>query len=222
MGFLKRVFGEDDDRDRYARDQDYGRVYDRHQREERSMTDEQALERYRYMLRTAPPETIERAHEEAFAQLTPEQRRMALQELASVTPESERRAYGDDPHSLARMATRAELRQPGTVINVFGGPGYGGYGMGGGFGMGGMLAGTMLGSLVAGFVGSAIANEFFDHDVTYVDADSGAQLDAQDQVDTFEGDYSGDELGAADGADFGGDDFGGDMGGGDFGGGGEF
>jgi hypothetical protein len=33
--------------------------------------DEQALQRYRYMLRTAPPETIEQAHEEAFAKLTP-------------------------------------------------------------------------------------------------------------------------------------------------------
>lgn len=35
-------------------------------------TDEQSLERYRYMLATAPPEDIERAHEEAFARLTPE------------------------------------------------------------------------------------------------------------------------------------------------------
>ena len=41
-------------------------------------TDEQALARYRYMLATAPPEEIERAHEEAFASLTPEQRRQAL------------------------------------------------------------------------------------------------------------------------------------------------
>ena len=30
------------------------------------MNDQQALERYRYMLRTAPPEDVERAHEEAF------------------------------------------------------------------------------------------------------------------------------------------------------------
>ncbi len=49
--------------------------------------DEQAVERYRYMLRTAPPETIERAHAESFAQLTPEQRQMALQELSSNVPE---------------------------------------------------------------------------------------------------------------------------------------
>src|SRR5690606_40508340 len=52
--------------------------------------DEQALERYRYMLRTAPPETIEQAHEEAFAKLTPEQRAEVLRDLAEVTPPEER------------------------------------------------------------------------------------------------------------------------------------
>ena len=40
--------------------------------------DAQALERYRYMLRTAPPETLEQAYAEAFAKLTPEQRRTML------------------------------------------------------------------------------------------------------------------------------------------------
>ena len=50
------------------------------------LTDEQALARYRYMLATAPPEDIERAHEEAFARLTPEQRAQALQALAQDVP----------------------------------------------------------------------------------------------------------------------------------------
>ena len=83
-----------------------------------TMTDEQALERYRYMLATAPPEDIERAHEEAFARLTPEQRRQALQALAGHVPESELR--DDDPASLARAATRAEIRQPGTIERAWG------------------------------------------------------------------------------------------------------
>jgi hypothetical protein len=55
--------------------------------------DEQAIARYRYMLRTAPPETIEQAHAEAFAQLTPEQRRLVLQRLTETMPASER-AFG--------------------------------------------------------------------------------------------------------------------------------
>ena len=48
-------------------------------------TDEQAIARYKYMLKTAPPETIEQAHQEAFAQLTPQQR----QQVTSTTDSSD-------------------------------------------------------------------------------------------------------------------------------------
>ncbi len=128
-----------------------------------SDVDEQALQRYRYMLRTAPPETIEQAHAEAFAQLTPEQRQMVLQELSKNLPEQERRAgqYSDDPQSLARMATRAELRQPGTIERTFGGIGAGGYGMGGGIGLGGLMAGTFFSSFAGMMIGGMVANAFF-------------------------------------------------------------
>src|SRR3954466_3791542 len=88
--------------------------------------DEQAIARYQYMLKTAPPETIEQAHAEAFAQLTPEQRRRVLQELSNEIPASEQAAVaraGDDPQQLARVATRAEIRQPGVMERVFGGMG---------------------------------------------------------------------------------------------------
>src|SRR4051812_33307263 len=80
--------------------------------------DDQAIARYRYLLRTAPPEAIEQAHAEAFARLTPEQRQRLLQELASDMPDAERNAAyraGETPGALARVATRAELREPGTM-----------------------------------------------------------------------------------------------------------
>lgn len=119
--------------------------------------DEQAIARYRYMLRTAPPETIEQAHAEAFAKLTPEQRRKVLDELASAAPEGEREAVlraGDAPGSLARAATRAEIREPGVMERLFGRgaspsaptAGFGSY-LGSAFV--GSLAGTVLGSMVA-------------------------------------------------------------------------
>ena len=54
--------------------------------------DEQAIARYRYLLKTAPPEAIEQAHAEAFARLTPEQRQRLLSELASDMPDAERNA----------------------------------------------------------------------------------------------------------------------------------
>lgn len=128
--------------------------------------DELALERYRYMLRTAPPDQIERAHEEAFARLSPDQRRMLLDQLSAQLPPGER-VHGDDPRAMARMATRAEMRQPGTIERALGGvPAGGGFGGFGGFG--GMLGGTLLGSLVGSFLGTAIAAQFFE-DVGYQD-----------------------------------------------------
>ena len=128
-------------------------------------SDEHAIARYRYMLRTAPPETIEQAHAEAFAQLTPEQRRRVLAELAKEVPESERpvlQRAGDDPAQLARVATRAEIRRPGTMERMFGAlpasPGASAAG-----GMGGLFAGSFLASMAGTVLGSMIAQHFFAH-----------------------------------------------------------
>jgi hypothetical protein len=158
--------------------------------------DEQALARYRYMLQSAPPEDIERAHEEAFARLTPDQRRQALQALAQVVPPSEIR--GDDPASLARTATRAEIRQPGTIERAWGGPGLGSW---------------FLPTLAASFIGTAIAQSFFDNDPgADVGGETGEASDpgAESAGDDFGGDVAETDVGG----DFGG----GDFGGGDFGG----
>lgn len=132
------------------------------------LTDEQAIARYKYMLKTAPPETIEQAHQEAFSQLSPQQRQMVLQQLTAAVPPSERPPAGaDDPQSLARMATRAEVRQPGTLERVLGGAGgaMGGGAMGGGSGpgLGTIIGGSLLTSLAGGFIGSAIADHFFNN-----------------------------------------------------------
>jgi hypothetical protein len=78
MGFFDKLFGRDDSTQQPA---GRGTWADRPRplngQTARQPSDEQALARYQYMLRTAPPDAIEQAHEEAFAQLTPEQRRMA-------------------------------------------------------------------------------------------------------------------------------------------------
>jgi hypothetical protein len=174
-----------------------------------SPTDEQAVARYRYMLATAPPEEIEKAHEEAFARLTPDQRRQALEALAQHVPEGEIR--GDDPASLARTATRAEIRQPGTIERAWGGP------AGSGLGLGGMFLTMVAGS----FIGTAIAQSFFDNDAGYDGStanDDGGASDPDGSEGGEANDLGGDS-GAADAGDMGGGDFGGDMGGGDFGGG---
>ena len=194
-------------------------------------SDAQAVARYRYMLQTAPPETLEQAHTEAFAKLTPEQRRLALQQLADLTPESERAALNDDPQNMARAATRAEVRQPGVLERTFGGGGMGGGMMGGGIGMGGLLAGGLLTSIAGAFIGSSIAHSFFDQpdvinnfydtnpDMANGNDNFGGNELAQDDIEPASHDAygdAGDSSFAANnaGADFGG---GGDFGGGDFG-----
>lgn len=156
--------------------------------------DELALERYRYLVRTAPPEHIEQAHEEAFAKLTPEQRRLALEQLVRNVPEQEA-AYSDDPRSLARIATRAEMREPGTVERAFGG---------GRGGMGGGMAVPLLGTFATAFAGTIAAQALF------------ADLADGELIDSFG------EAGNPGGEVAGGDIVSGDLGGGDLGGGGDF
>jgi hypothetical protein len=140
MGLLNRIFGTDSHKDGAGRRPPPG-------------NDTYALERYRYMLQTAPPETIEQAHAEAFEQLSPEQRRQVLGELSRAAPQHERgsieRTPTDDPRALARVATRAEIRQPGLMERTLGAS------PGAGFGA------NLLGSFAAAFAGSMVASSFF-------------------------------------------------------------
>jgi hypothetical protein len=183
MGFLDRLLGRTDP--------DATRRPGPSSSPEPGLNDEQALERYRYLVRTAPPDRIEQAHEEAFARLTPEQRQAALRELSSNVPQGER-ADSDDPRSLARMATRAELREPGAVERAFGGRS----------GMTGGIGGTLLGTFAGAFAGTLIAQSLYDE--LAGDEAGGEGTSEADAADPgAEGDFGG----------------GGDLGGGDFGGG---
>ncbi len=210
MGFLDRLFGRNPEPKPEQRQAPQPQQRQPLQANA-PLTDEQALERYRYLLRTAPPEAIEQAHQEAFTQLTPEQRALALRELSSTLPASERGGLApnqDDPKSLARLATRAELRQPGTMERTFGASGRG---MGGG----GMFGGSFMSSLAAGFVGSMVANQLYDSfsggDEGMADSSGDVSDDSAADSGGFDGGYGTDVSG-----DFGGGDVGGDFGGGDF------
>jgi len=175
MGLLDRLFGRTPKQTQRSRG--YGGI----------TADEKAIERYRYLLKSAPPETIEQAHAEAFAQLTPEQRQTVLQELSQDLPEAERAAAmrsGSEPGALARTATRAEMRQPGTLERRFGG-------------MGGLMAGNFLSTIAGVVIGSAIADAFF-FDSGYDGGDAGGDSGY---------DQSGDPGGESGNGDFGGGEF---------------
>jgi len=152
--------------------------------------DDQAIARYRYLLKTAPPEAIEQAHAEAFARLTPEQRQRLLEELASDMPDAERNAAyraGEAPGALARVATRAELREPGTMERAWNRMGTM---PGAGIGLGGMFAGSLLASMAGTVLGTMMAQQFFTHhpEANHLfGADSGAPASGDLADDPWQG-----------------------------------
>ena len=210
MGFFDRLFGADD-----APRQPAGNAGGNTQGNTQSSTpagsprsdDEIAVERYRYLLRTAPPETIEQVHTEAFSKLTPEQRDLLFRELSDRAAEGDKPA-SNEPRALAVSATRSELRNPGTMERSMGG------GTGGGIGFGGMLASSML-VTVAGFViGSALVSAFMPD----AGASDGSGAEGADGGDGSGSSDAGADAGSDSGSDSGSDAGGfGDFGGGDFG-----
>ena len=117
---------------------------------------------------------------------------MALQQLSASVPEAERAAVapgGADPQALARMATRAEVRHPGTMEQTFGR-------MGGGVGLGGLMAGSFMSTIAGTVIGSMIAQQFFSHEIGFdadgVDSGHPSDVDVnQDAGDSAADDASG-------------------------------
>jgi hypothetical protein len=91
MGVLARLFGVEHDRD--------GDVL---------------LRRYRHLLGTAPIESIEQAHAEAFGELHDPERAAIYEELSRGSGTGER-PLSSEPATLARSASRAERRVPGSI-----------------------------------------------------------------------------------------------------------
>ena len=102
----------------------------------------EAIERYRTLLRDAPADAIEQAHAEAFAQWSDEQRRAAFRQLSYSAPAVERARASEEPASLAHLATRAELRHPGSLERI--------------------LGPQLLASLAGSLIGTAVARQFFE------------------------------------------------------------
>ena len=91
MGVLARLFGAEQDSDEMV-----------------------GLRRYRHLLGAAPIESIEQAHAEAFADLDEAQRAAIYEELSRGTGTGER-PLSSEPATLARSASRAERRVPGSL-----------------------------------------------------------------------------------------------------------
>ncbi|MEP6844317.1 MAG: hypothetical protein ABJA11_12390 [Pseudolysinimonas sp.] len=93
MGVLARLFGAEHDNDSGS---------------------DPVLRRYRHLLDTAPIESIEQAHAEAFGVLQDPERAAIYEELSRGSGTGER-PLSSEPATLARSASRAERRVPGTM-----------------------------------------------------------------------------------------------------------
>lgn len=215
MGFLDRLFGGDDaDRQTPPVPQRGSGPGLHPPRSE----DEIAIDRYRYLLRTAPPETIEQVHAEAFAKLTEAQRQQVLADLSAGLPASER-PQSSDPQALARAATRGEYTQPGFMERTLGGPR-----QQGGPSFGAMVGSSILGTVAGYVIGSALVSAFFAPSMAYDQGYDDGSGEASSDGSTTEGDGGGGDGWGDSGSGWGGDggsaDAAGDFGGfgGDFGG----
>jgi len=222
MGFLDRLFGSEPQQRPVRSRPRTPPAYAQAPQQPRS-EDELAIQRYRYLLRTAPPETIEQVHAEAFSKLTDAQRQQVLADLSAELPPAER-PRTDSPGDMARAATRAEYMSPGFMERSFGGTGRQGPGFGS------MLGSSILGTIAGYVIGSAVVSAFMapafaadqggdGSDAASGDGGSDASGDAgaTDAGGTDAGGYGGD-TGSIDAAGYDGGGFG-DLGGGDFGGG---
>lgn len=180
MGFLDRLFGTEQD------------TASASPRRRPPTEDERAIERYRYLLRTAPPETIEQVHAEAFSKLSESQRAQVYEELSRGSGTGER-PLSSEPATLARAATRKEMREPGSLERSLTGPSFGS-----------MVGSTLLGTVAGYVIGSALVSAFLPWD-------GGASADPGNDAASDAGAESGDASADA-GGDFGGGDFGGDFG----------
>ena len=78
------------------------------------LTEAQTLERYRYLVSTAPAEVLAAAHRQAFTGLGLEHRIQIVSLLNARLPPVERVPHhaSNDPAVFSRAATRAEIREP--------------------------------------------------------------------------------------------------------------
>lgn len=148
MDMIGKLFGGgNDDNDHRANAQDFISRYQQGPIDQ-GYSDDEAIQHYQNVAQHADPATMQRASEQAFMNMSPDQRsQMAqmLQQHAGGQPVS------NDPRQMAGMVSQMHQQNPGGLASLLGGGGGGGIGgalsglMGGGNSGGGALGGLMGG-----------------------------------------------------------------------------
>lgn len=111
------------------RQQDYADFLQRYQNDPSSISDDEAARRYRELMRQAPPDLADEAHNQAFGQLSQQDRRVLADRFRDASQDSRRPfdgyRYDDpnqaaDPRNLGRMTRQADQQDPDLMTQLLG------------------------------------------------------------------------------------------------------
>ncbi len=137
MDMLGKLFGGgDDDNDRRSNAQDFISRYQTGPVDQ-GYSDEEAVQHYQSVAQHADPATMQRASEQAFAGMDPNQRQQMAQMLQQ---QNGGQPVSNDPRQMAGMVSQMHQQNPGGLASLLGGGGNSGGG-----GIGGALSGLMGG-----------------------------------------------------------------------------
>jgi len=113
----------------------------------------EAFDHFQQVSQHADPDTIQRAAEQAFSRMDPDQRQQFAQYLQQQGGAQYAGRMSSDPRDMAGMVSHVQRQQPGGLASLFGGGNGGGGGalgglLGGGF-PGGNLGKVALGGIAA-------------------------------------------------------------------------
>ncbi|MDQ3656318.1 MAG: hypothetical protein M3457_14730 [Chloroflexota bacterium] len=147
---IKGLFGGgDDDNDRRTQANDFISRYEQGPPDQ-GYSDDEAYEHFQRVSQHADPDTIQRASEQAFSRMDPQQRAQFAQQLQQQQQGGgQMDQFSDDPRQMAGMMSQMHRQNPSGLAGLLGGGCGGGMGgalgglLGGGGGGGGFPGGTM-------------------------------------------------------------------------------
>ena len=136
---LKGLFGGGGDDDRTPQARDFVNRFEQGPIDQ-GYTDQEAHENFSRVAQHADPETMQRAAEQTFSRMSPQERSQFAQ-LMQQQMGGQPSGFSDDPRQMAGMVGRMQKENPGGLASLFGGGG----GDSGGGGIGGMIGGLLGG-----------------------------------------------------------------------------
>jgi hypothetical protein len=163
---LGGLFGGGDDNDsndRRSRASDFISRYEQGPIDQ-GYDEDEAYEHFQRVSQHADPDTMQRAAEQAFSRMDPQQRAQFAQYLQQQAGGQFSGRMTDDPREMAGMVANVQRQNPGGLASLFGGGGSGGGGglsdaLGGLLGGGGGFPGGGLGKIALGGIAAYAMKE---------------------------------------------------------------